>query len=99
LVGGRIESERRPSRSDPRRPPHWYVAATPVREALLTLHAVADEACAGLAGTAIPVAGSFEARTPFEIFSDQDYGRIDLRELELNPYGYRWIRLRQITTA
>ncbi|MFP5335744.1 MAG: alpha-amylase family protein [Actinomycetes bacterium] len=33
---------------------------------------------------------------PVELFSDSEYDGLDLRDLELHPYGYRWIRLRRL---
>jgi glycosidase len=32
---------------------------------------------------------------PVEVFSDREYPDLDLRDLELNGLGYRWIRLRR----
>jgi maltose alpha-D-glucosyltransferase / alpha-amylase len=34
-----------------------------------------------------------EDGTPVEAFSDREYDDLDLRDLTLNAYGYRWIRL------
>jgi maltose alpha-D-glucosyltransferase / alpha-amylase len=33
---------------------------------------------------------------PVEVFSDREYPDLDLADLELDGYGYRWIRLRRI---
>jgi hypothetical protein len=30
---------------------------------------------------------------PVEALADADYGDLDLKELKLNGWGYRWIRL------
>ncbi|MFF5235168.1 alpha-amylase family protein [Dactylosporangium sp. NPDC000521] len=32
---------------------------------------------------------------PVEVFSDREYDRLDLGDLELDGYGFRWIRLRR----
>jgi maltose alpha-D-glucosyltransferase/alpha-amylase len=32
---------------------------------------------------------------PVEVFSDREYPDLDLRDLELDGLGYRWIRLRR----
>jgi maltose alpha-D-glucosyltransferase/alpha-amylase len=32
---------------------------------------------------------------PLEVFGDREYDGLDLRELEVDGYGYRWIRLRR----
>jgi maltose alpha-D-glucosyltransferase/alpha-amylase len=32
---------------------------------------------------------------PVEVFSDREYPDLDLRDLQLDGYGYRWIRLRR----
>ena len=35
-----------------------------------------------------------DADNPNQVFGDQPYKPVDgLRELDLDPYGYRWIRL------
>jgi len=35
-----------------------------------------------------------EADNPNQVFGNQEYREVgDLRELDLDPYGYRWIRL------
>jgi maltose alpha-D-glucosyltransferase / alpha-amylase len=41
--------------------------------------------------------GSRSAQVPLEVFGDADYGdpRPDPSKIELNGFGYRWIRLRQ----
>lgn len=36
-----------------------------------------------------------EEHTPVEVFSNREYDDLDLRDLELDGYGYRWIRLRR----
>jgi hypothetical protein len=33
-----------------------------------------------------------------EVFSDREYPALDLHELELDGYGYRWIRRRRTHT-
>jgi maltose alpha-D-glucosyltransferase / alpha-amylase len=38
---------------------------------------------------------SDEDGSSVEIFSDQEYPGSDLRSLELEGYGFRWIRLRR----
>jgi maltose alpha-D-glucosyltransferase / alpha-amylase len=35
------------------------------------------------------------AAQPVELFSDREYANLDLRELEVDGYGFRWIRLRR----
>jgi maltose alpha-D-glucosyltransferase/alpha-amylase len=32
---------------------------------------------------------------PVEVFSNREYDHLDLRDLELDGYGFRWIRLRR----
>jgi maltose alpha-D-glucosyltransferase/alpha-amylase len=36
-----------------------------------------------------------EDNQPVEVFSDREYDDPDLRDLEVDGYGYRWIRLRR----
>ena len=36
-----------------------------------------------------------ENSEPVEVFSDREYPALDLRDLELDGLGYRWIRLRR----
>lgn len=56
-----------------------------VCEALLTLHAVADEACAGLAAAAIPVADSFEARASTMLARHGSLSRLSPTRVRIVP--------------
>ncbi len=33
---------------------------------------------------------------PLEVFANRDYDGVDLREIALDPFGYRWFRLRRL---
>ncbi len=59
---------------------------------MLALTNLADHGCRVDLGPRAEQAGH-----PVEVFSDSDYDapRDDLRNLDLAPYGYRWIRLRR----
>ncbi|MGN9907772.1 alpha-amylase family protein [Phytohabitans sp. LJ34] len=76
-------------------PPHVLVHLVTAPEGrLLFLHNLADRPCR----LAIPAQPGDPY--PIAVAADSDYGDdIDLNDLELNGYGYRWIRLRDTRTS
>ena len=58
---------------------------------VLFVHNLSDEAV-----TVNPRGVPHEDQPPVEVFSDHPYeGEVDPGELEVGPYGFRWIRLRR----
>jgi maltose alpha-D-glucosyltransferase/alpha-amylase len=58
--------------------------------AIVFVHNLADQA----ARVGLPEQPDEDGQ-PVEVFSDREYPEPDLRDLELDGYGYRWIRLRR----
>lgn len=76
-------------------PPHvLVVSASSPHGVMLLLHNLADQPCR----VRVPHQPDCDG-VAFEIFADDDYGDADLRNLDLGPYGYRWLRLSRPTTA
>ena len=75
-----------------------YEAPTGVVVALTNL---ADEECTVELGRQSSPSGhagrSFASEDPVEVFANRDYGDVgaDLAGIELDPFGYRWFRLRR----
>jgi maltose alpha-D-glucosyltransferase/alpha-amylase len=57
---------------------------------ILFVHNLADRP----ARVRLPDQGDDDGQ-PVEVFSDREYTDLDLEDLELDGYGYRWIRLRR----
>ncbi len=75
-------------------------AAWELCEALLTLHAIADEACAGLAAAAVPSGESFEARASTLLARQGSLSRVSPTRVRIVPktnFAARGITIRSIS--
>jgi maltose alpha-D-glucosyltransferase/alpha-amylase len=75
-------------------PPHMFAhRADAASGSILFVHNLADQP----ARVRLPDQGDGNGQ-PVEMFSDREYPDLDLHDLELDGYGYRWIRLRRTHT-